>query len=152
MLAIFFFLMWTIFTVLIEFVIMLLLSHVLALCSKACRILDPWPGIKPAPSALEGKALTTGPPGKSQTPLVLDKEIMQMLCPTVLRTLPSPPPPAGWRQCRASRCFPMCPAHLRGQWLPGWPGWLRLQDKVTKLKPRHSRGGMRNAKTLCLFL
>ena len=60
--------------------------------SKACRILDPWPGMKPAPSALEGKALTTGPPGKSQTPLVLDKEIMQMLCPTVLRTLPSPHP------------------------------------------------------------
>ena len=62
--------------------------------SKACRILDPWPGIKPAPSALEGKALTTGPPGKSQTPLVLDKEIMQMLYYTVLRTLPSPPAPS----------------------------------------------------------
>ena len=31
---------------------------------KACGILAPWPGIKPAP-ALEGKVLTTGPPGKS---------------------------------------------------------------------------------------
>ena len=29
----------------------------------ACRILDPPPGIKPAPPALEG--LTRGPPGKS---------------------------------------------------------------------------------------
>ena len=32
---------------------------------KACGILAPWPGIEPAPSALEGKVLTTGPPGKS---------------------------------------------------------------------------------------
>ena len=32
---------------------------------KACGILVPWPGIKPAPPALEGDVLTTGPPGKS---------------------------------------------------------------------------------------
>ena len=32
---------------------------------KACGILVPWPGIKLAPPALEGKALTTGPPGNS---------------------------------------------------------------------------------------
>ena len=31
----------------------------------ACGILPPWPGIEPAPPALEGKVLTTGPPGKS---------------------------------------------------------------------------------------
>ena len=31
---------------------------------KACGILAPRPGIKPAPSALEGKVSTTGPPGK----------------------------------------------------------------------------------------
>ena len=31
---------------------------------KACGILTPWPGIEPAPSALEGKVLVTGPPGK----------------------------------------------------------------------------------------
>ena len=32
---------------------------------EACGILAPWPGIEPAPHALEGKVLTTGPPGKS---------------------------------------------------------------------------------------
>ena len=32
---------------------------------KACRILAPWPGIEPAPPALEGEVLTTGLPGKS---------------------------------------------------------------------------------------
>ena len=35
-------------------------------CSKACRILVPGPGIKPASPALRGGFLTTGPPGKSQ--------------------------------------------------------------------------------------
>ena len=33
---------------------------------EACGILAPRPGIKPAPPALEGEVLTTGPPGKSQ--------------------------------------------------------------------------------------
>ena len=32
---------------------------------KACGILAPWPGIEPAPFALEGEVLTTGPPGRS---------------------------------------------------------------------------------------
>ena len=32
---------------------------------KTCGILALWPGIKPAPPALEGEVLTTGPPGKS---------------------------------------------------------------------------------------
>ena len=32
---------------------------------EACGILAPWPGIKPAPPALEGEVFTTGPPGKS---------------------------------------------------------------------------------------
>ena len=32
---------------------------------EACGVLGPWPEIEPAPSALEGKALTTGPPGNS---------------------------------------------------------------------------------------
>ena len=32
---------------------------------KASGILGPWPGIEPAPPALEGKDLTTGLPGKS---------------------------------------------------------------------------------------
>ena len=30
---------------------------------EACRILVPWPGIKPTPRALEGEVLTTAPPG-----------------------------------------------------------------------------------------
>ena len=32
---------------------------------EACEVLAPWPGIEPAPPALEGEALTTGPPAKS---------------------------------------------------------------------------------------
>ena len=32
----------------------------------ACRILVPWPGIEPRPSAVEVQVLTTEPPGKSQ--------------------------------------------------------------------------------------
>ena len=31
---------------------------------EACGVLASQPGIKPAPPALEGKVLTTGPPGK----------------------------------------------------------------------------------------
>ena len=31
--------------------------------NEACGILDPHPGIKPTPPALEGAVLTTGPPG-----------------------------------------------------------------------------------------
>ena len=33
---------------------------------EARGILAPRPGIKPAPAALEGEVLTTGPPGESQ--------------------------------------------------------------------------------------
>ena len=51
----FFFLMWTIFKVFIEFVTILLL---------ACGTLAPQPGIEPVPPALEGKVLTLGPAGK----------------------------------------------------------------------------------------
>ena len=35
------------------------------ICSMACGILVPWPGIEPTFHALEGRFLTTGPPGKS---------------------------------------------------------------------------------------
>ena len=34
-------------------------------CPTACRILVPCPGIEPMSPALEGRFLTTGPPGKS---------------------------------------------------------------------------------------
>ena len=38
-------------------------------CFTACGISVPWPGIKPSSLALEGRFLTTGPPGKSQSQL-----------------------------------------------------------------------------------
>ena len=38
---------------------------------EACGILAPRLGIKPAPPALEGEVLTTGPPGKSPAHLLL---------------------------------------------------------------------------------
>ena len=57
--------MWTIFKVFIECVKILLLSYVLLFGGhEAYGILVPQPGIEPAPPALEGKILTTGPPGK----------------------------------------------------------------------------------------
>ena len=55
--------MWTIFKVFIEFVTVLLLFWFFG--REACGILAPRPGIEPAPPALEGEVLTTGPPGKS---------------------------------------------------------------------------------------
>ena len=65
------FLTWTILKVFIEFVTMLLLFYVLVFWRQACGILAPQPGIKPAPPALEGEVLTTGPPGKSPIPVFL---------------------------------------------------------------------------------
>ena len=50
--------------VFIEFVTILLLFCALVFWPEACGILAPWPGIEPTPPALEGKVLTTGPPGK----------------------------------------------------------------------------------------
>ena len=76
----FFFLMWIIFKVFIEFAtILLLFLYVLGFfCCfyyyyyyyffgcKACRSLAPRLGIEPTSSALKGKVLASGPPGKSQ--------------------------------------------------------------------------------------
>ena len=53
-LKIFFFLKWAIFIVLIEFVTTLLVYFLGFWGQKAGEILAPWPGIKPAPPALEG--------------------------------------------------------------------------------------------------
>ena len=64
--VLFFVLMWTIFKVFIECVTVLLLLFMLCFFGhKACGILAPQPGSKPALPALEGEVLTTGPPGKS---------------------------------------------------------------------------------------
>ena len=59
--------MWTIFKVFIEFVTVLLLLIFMFwfFGREAYGILAPQPGVEPAPLALEGKVLTTGPPGKS---------------------------------------------------------------------------------------
>ena len=45
---------------------------------EARGILAPWPGIEPAPPALEGEALTTGPRGKSLMLLILDRLCWRM--------------------------------------------------------------------------
>ena len=58
--------MWSIFKVFIDFVIILLLLFMFrSVGHEACGISVPQPVIKPAPPALEGNVLTTGPPGKS---------------------------------------------------------------------------------------
>ena len=68
----FFFLMWTVFKVFIEFVTILLLFFMFWVFGpEACGILAPRPGVKLTPPALEGKVLTTGPPGKSLNPPLL---------------------------------------------------------------------------------
>ena len=61
--------MWTIFKVFIEAITILFLFYVLVFGLEACGILAPQPGIEPTPPALEGKVLTTGPPGKSLNPI-----------------------------------------------------------------------------------
>ena len=58
--------MWAISKVCIEFFTILLLFYVLfCFGPEACGILALQPGIEPATPTLEGKVLTTGPPGKS---------------------------------------------------------------------------------------
>ena len=61
--------MWIIFKVFIEFVTILFLFHAFGFCFcfKACGILAPQPGIKPASPALEDEVLTNGPPRKFQS-------------------------------------------------------------------------------------
>ena len=61
----FFFLMWTIFKVFVEFVTVLLLFMFWFFGHEACWILVLRPGTQSVPLALEGKVLTTGLPGKS---------------------------------------------------------------------------------------
>ena len=51
------------------------------LAPKACGILAPWPGIKPARPALEGEISTTGPPGTSRHTQILNKKVLEYLLP-----------------------------------------------------------------------
>ena len=57
--------MWEIFKVFIEFAVILFLFYVLFFWAQACELLTPWPGVSPAPPALENKVLTPGMPGRS---------------------------------------------------------------------------------------
>ena len=57
--------MWTICKAFIEFVTILLLLFMFWVFFFFFWILAPEPEIKPSPSTLEGKALTTGSPGMS---------------------------------------------------------------------------------------
>ena len=69
----FFFLIWTLLKVFIEFVTILLLVYILAFWVQAYRILAPQPGIEPTPPALEGEVnhWTTRDIGPRQKPLFL---------------------------------------------------------------------------------
>ena len=57
--------MWTILKVFTEFTVILFLFYI-SFGHKTCELLPPWPGIGPAPPALEGKVFTTGIPGQSR--------------------------------------------------------------------------------------
>ena len=83
----FFLLMRTIFEVFIDFVTVLFLFYVcLFVCCKACGIFASWPRIQLAPPALEGKVLTTGPPGKSSIRKILNvQDTSCLLCSTFLK-------------------------------------------------------------------
>ena len=78
--------MQTVFKVFIEFVTTLLLFYdFLFVCflffdPEACEILAPLSGIKPARPALEGEALTTGPPGESLS-INFGETSVQVFCP-----------------------------------------------------------------------
>ena len=58
--------MWTIFKVFIDFATILFLFYVLCFWPWGMWDLSS-PVIEPAPPALEGEVLSTGPPGKSYT-------------------------------------------------------------------------------------
>ena len=46
---------------------------------EVCGILAPRSGIKPTPSTLEGKVLTTGPPGKPPDPFLMWEKSVNIL-------------------------------------------------------------------------
>ena len=61
--------MSTLFKLFIEFLTILVLVYVLVFWPRGIEILAPRSGIEPAPPALEGEVLTTGPPGEPQMSL-----------------------------------------------------------------------------------
>ena len=57
---------------------------------KAREILVPWPGIEPTLPALDGEALTTGPPGKYHVPSLGSLFIFSSSNPVISVTLYDP--------------------------------------------------------------
>ena len=70
------------FKVFIEFVTILLLFYVLVF--QPGGMWDPQPGIEPTPPALEGKVLTTGPPGKSPPWFIFKRVLSKKKKPEVM--------------------------------------------------------------------
>ena len=92
-------------------------------CPTACGILVPWPAIEPMPPALEGRFLTTGPPGKSlYHHFYLRKRECSSQVLTLSCALGEPLATQEWLEHRP--CF-MWPLH---QW----------RRRVQKSKPSHS--------------
>ena len=93
--------------------------YVLVSWLKACRILAPWPGIKPIPFTCEGQVLTPGPLGKSRVVCLFSLSSVQVSCSVVSNYLrpyglqharlpcPSSTPGACSNPCPSSRwCHP----------------------------------------------
>ena len=68
--------MWTVFKVFIEFVTILFLFYVLFFLARRMWILAPQPGIELVAPELEGKVLTTGPPGESREHKLLSSHLL----------------------------------------------------------------------------
>ena len=81
--------------------------YVLVSWLKACRILAPWPGIKPIPFTCEGQVLTPGPLGKSRVVCLFSLSSVQVSCSVVSNYLR----PYGLQHAR-----PPCPAPTLGSY------------------------------------
>ena len=68
--------MWAIYEVFIELVTMFPFYVLVLWGWEVYGISAPWPGIEPAPSALEGQVLATGPPGRFLTLLFVLKILL----------------------------------------------------------------------------
>ena len=92
--------MWTIFKVCIQFITILLCVLCFGSGHEARDTLAPWPGTKPTSLVLEGKVLTTGPPGESPIWSVSD-ELSQGQsphgAPTPNAVIPETSPDALWK-------------------------------------------------------
>ena len=67
----------------------LIVTHRLS-CPATCWILVPWPGIEPASLALQGRFLTTGPPGRSASFLWSPCRVPDILLPALPLLPPRP--------------------------------------------------------------